>query len=164
MCRHTYAANWSHRKEHCPNLVPNEVDRKIGVKTDTIPVNVRYNSTHVTHHDSLVHLWNEWYKDYLNADFPRLIIRSEDMMFHTPEVIKKVCECGGGKMRDKFTYILESAKGSTGAHHGALGLAGAMIRYANATKRITGFTPEDLEYARLHLDPTLMEKFGYVTP
>jgi len=166
MCRHSYAANWRHQKDHCPNLIANEFDAKLGSKlSQQIPVRVRYKPKNITHHESLAGLWNDYYGGYaFEAEYPRLIIRSEDMLFHTPEVIKQVCECGGGKMRDTFQYVLESAKGSSGAHHNALGLVSAMVRYANETKRIEGFTKEDLDYVRQALDPKLMEFFHYVYP
>lgn len=166
MCRHSYAAKWQHRSDHCPNLVPNDFDRnKLNVETETVPVSVRYNDTHSTHHDSLAHLWNDWYNGYRMADFPRLIIRFEDLMYHPEEVVSTVCTCGGGVMRDgNFTYMLDSAKGSTGAHHGAAGLAAAMIRYGDAEIRVKGFTEDDLSYAREKLDPVLMEKFAYSYP
>ena len=33
MCRHSYAAVWRHSPKHCPNLVSNEVDKGLGVKS-----------------------------------------------------------------------------------------------------------------------------------
>mmetsp|Transcript_14511 Transcript_14511/g.22366 ORF Transcript_14511/g.22366 Transcript_14511/m.22366 type:complete len:450 (+) Transcript_14511:155-1504(+) len=163
MCRHSYAANWRHKKEHCPNLVPNEIDRKMGVRGDTIEVRVRYNSTHITHHKTLVNLWNDYYKGYYEATFPRLIIRAEDMMYHTEEVISKICTCGGGVMRDDFKYILQSAK-SGSAHSGSNGLVSTMVRYGNSTLRLDGMTEEDLAFAHRELDPELMKTFGYIMP
>ena len=131
---------------------------------DTIPVSVRYKSTNVTHHQSLVHLWNDWYTEYLTAEFPRLIIRLEDMMFHAPEVITKVCECGGGTMRKKFHYTLGSAKGSGGPHKGANGLVSAIVKYSDEAKRVEGFTKDDLDFARSKLNKNLMDTFGYRQP
>lgn len=164
MCRNSYAANWRHKPEHCPNLVPNQLDRKMGAKGDTVKVNVRYNSTHITHHKSLVNLWNEWYRGYYDATFPRLIVRSEDMMYHTEEVITKICTCGGGIMRDDFKYVLDSAKSGPGHKADANGLVGAMVKYGNSTLRIKGMTKEDLTFAEKELDPELMEAFGYLMP
>ena len=97
MCRHSYQVNWDHDKEHYPNLVPlTETDRKGAGGGDMVPVRVRYSPTDIAHHDNLASLWNDWYALWTGADFPRLVVRFEVLLFHAEEVVGKVCECGGG--------------------------------------------------------------------
>eukprot|EP00536_Pseudo-nitzschia_multiseries_P017225 jgi/Psemu1/49916/gm1.49916_g len=107
MCRVRYAAHWYHVvPDHCPNFVPNHVEREWFNKTrkflkkhyngdnwkidnvlnkanftldqQVIPLWVRYHSEN-RKHASLAHMWADWYNDYHEADFPRLLIRLEDL-------------------------------------------------------------------------------------
>lgn len=78
MCRHPYGARFVHDHLHCPGLVPSEHDRERHPKElqdkVTNPVIVTYPGRRV-HFDSLAHFWAQWYREYLEADYPRLIIR-----------------------------------------------------------------------------------------
>jgi len=170
MCRHSYAANWYHDKEHCPNLIPNKYDdgKRGGIKIGggPIAVNIRFQPKNVSHYESLAAIWNDWYGDYLIADFPRLIVRFEDILFHLEETLTAICECGGGRIRkDASMHIKsESAKGSNGPHTGASGLYSAIKRYGHTDQRLDGMTQEDLEYAQETLNKDMMELFGYSFP
>lgn len=85
---------------------------------NTVPVRVRYDPPATF--DSLAHYWTTWYKEYLEADYPRLIVRFEDLQFHAKEMINLVCECAGAVPRDpdaKFTYVVDSGKWGNG-HRG----------------------------------------------
>ena len=180
MCRHSYAANWRHVDGHCPNLVAiSEKEKEIikilndnrndkadeGKGEETFKVNIHYRDTNITHHDSLADLWNTWYGDWINADFPRLIVRFEDLLFHTETVVRKVCECGGGEIRDvnNFKYSVSSAK--TGkAHKGSNGLVKSMTTYSDTIKRLKSFTVQDLDYAVTTLRSDIMTMFKYAIP
>jgi hypothetical protein len=48
------------------------------------------------YHDSMVHHWNDWYMAYVNATFPRVMIRFEDLIFHPVNVTRTICHCFGG--------------------------------------------------------------------
>jgi len=163
MCRHHYAANWFYEDKHCPNLVPVTDLEKSKFDDKAIPVRVKYNSSYVSHHESLVGLWNDWYREYSEATFPRLIIRFEDMMFWTETVVKQVCECAGGTLlHDEVKYIVDSAKEKKSAiHRGSPGLLAAMTKYANSTQRKEQFTQDDLDYAKTSLNEELLELFNY---
>jgi len=167
MCRHKYATNWPHGTQHCPNLVPNDFDRRLPSfheQDGVIPVRVRYNKTHYTHHSSLAGLWNDWYAGYYDATFPRLIVRFEDMLFRPDEVAAIVCDCIGGELTENTKYVIESAKGEKGIHKASLGAIPALIRYGDASARIEGFSKEDLEYAKNTLNSTYMKLFSYSLP
>jgi hypothetical protein len=114
-CRFSYQARWHHVQQHCPNLVPNAADLDLFPhQSDSIPVNVKYNPP--VQFKSLVHFWSEWYRQYLDADFPRLIVRFEDLQFHPKEMIDIVCQCAGAVPKDegKFEYIVGDAKWGPG--------------------------------------------------
>lgn len=169
MCRIQYKVWWPHNKDrHCPNLVPDEDDHKefpTRLKgKDHVPVAVQY-PEFVSKHDSLVHLWNDWYNEYADAKFPRLIVRFEDLIFHAKNVTETVCQCAGGEMKNHgFQYIVDSAKKGVGAHgkmEERTSMIQAIIRYGKDSSRLSGFKEEDLEFARKNLDPKLMEFFGY---
>jgi hypothetical protein len=46
------------------------------------------------------------------------MVRFEDLVFHPRETTQKVCECAGGQLmrKNKFIYIVDSAKKGVGAH------------------------------------------------
>lgn len=176
MCRHSYGADWPHDPAHCPNLIPNEVDRELllashkryGAVGSTMNVTVSY-ADFQQHHASLVSFWNDWYKAYVEAPFPRLIVRFEDVVFHPKQITKIVCECAGGQLNSvsnnkPFRYIVDSAK--RGAAHGAekTSYVDALVKYGTEAGRYTGFETADLAYARQHLNPALMRLFGYRYP
>jgi hypothetical protein len=111
----------------------------------------------------LIHLWNEYYEQYLlkSHDFPLVVIRFEDLLFHAKDVVTEVCLCAGGTMESTFSYVTESAKGGDGVHEGSSGLTAAMILYGNATKRREPYLERDLAYSKETLSPQLMEIFNY---
>eukprot|EP00566_Odontella_aurita_P013234 CAMPEP_0113535572 /NCGR_PEP_ID=MMETSP0015_2-20120614/5782_1 /TAXON_ID=2838 /ORGANISM="Odontella" /LENGTH=457 /DNA_ID=CAMNT_0000434845 /DNA_START=375 /DNA_END=1748 /DNA_ORIENTATION=- /assembly_acc=CAM_ASM_000160 len=170
MCRHPYAAIWQHRSEHCPNLLPTKDDRKKGIRgtgpENTISVRVRFKAENVTHHSSLVGLWNDWYRAYhSDASYPRLIVRYEDILVHPERVIEAVCRCAGGDTNmDGFTFSDVNGKGNHGPHAGSNGLISALIRYGNVSKRQEGFSSDDLNYAENVLDSNLMQAYKYSLP
>lgn len=174
MCRHKYAARWVDFKDHCPNLVPinDEEKQKVhGEKSVTIDVRYPYGDTH---HASMVDLWNTYYGDWINADFPKVIVRFEDLLVHAETVVEKICDCVGGTMKPNkggfaldgpFVYELESAKIKGGkAHSGSNGLISSLMKYGTMSNRIKSFKPEDLEYARKELNKDIMAMFKYTDP
>jgi hypothetical protein len=84
------------------------------IDTPMIGVNVKYNPP--AEYDSLAHYWTAWYKEYLSADYPRLIVRFEDLQFHAKEMIDLVCRCAGAEAKNdgEFTYIVDSGKWGAG--------------------------------------------------
>jgi hypothetical protein len=169
MCRHSYSMNWPHSVEHCPNIVPNEKDLEIDSllgNAKSIPVHIKYNGFQ-RRHDSMFHHWNDWYSSYLHADFPHLLVRFEDLLFFPSKVTSQICECAGGRMQShKFDYPAASTK--VGDAHGKkedrTGYMHAIIKYGTEKGRWQGMTPQDLAFAREHLDAELMKTFAYPAP
>ena len=40
----------------------------------------------------LVHLWNDWYTEYLEASYPRLLVRFEDLIFYPQQTTNLICD------------------------------------------------------------------------
>jgi hypothetical protein len=110
-------------------------------------------------------MWKDWYQDYYDVKFPRLIIRLEDLVFHPRQILQQVCQCVGGKLRANITMAGESTKQGADHIHGKnkTNLADAMILhvYSNRTK---GMTIDDLQYAKEILKDSVMSDFGYTPP
>lgn len=165
MCKQGYGARWDHISDkHCPNLVPNDFDRqrfKRLEKSESVSVWMGKNAKVGPSWPSLVHYWNAWYRSYVQADFPRLMIRFEDTLFHGRQVMKQVCECGGGELvaTDRHFYLLDEAKWQH--KHAQNNMISAMIKYGTDAGRYRNMTNDDLDFARRHLDPSLLDLFHY---
>eukprot|EP00977_Amphora_coffeiformis_P017603 scaffold5828_cov168-Amphora_coffeaeformis.AAC.6 len=102
--------------------------------------------------------------DYIDAKFPFVTVRFEDLIYHPKRVVQTVCECAGGQLNHgKFKYVTDSAKKGEGAHgKDRTGYIQALSRYGRKEGRTTGMEGADLEYAKKHLDQHLMNLFGYL--
>ena len=195
MCKHRYTAQWLHGPEHCPNLIPLEevegfyhnksrndlkayfkgqgkkvlnvwqrAQYKHGVDK-TVPIKIIYKNGAV-HHQSLIDMWKEWYQEYWDADFPRIFIRLEDLVFHPEPVLKQICECVGGKFIGEGNLKLagESPKDDQSSHGpNPTGLATAMISHI-FSNRTAGMTPDDIKYVQQVLEDSIYSEFGYHPP
>lgn len=129
--------------------------------TGAVPVLIKFDKTSKFHWDSLVDLWNDWYRQYLEADYPRLMVRFEDLLFQAPAVMKQISDCMGVDFNaSQFEYQIKSAKGH-GSHTDFLH---AIIKSGNETARKKGMTVQDLTFAAQHLDVDLMRIFQYQSP
>eukprot|EP00591_Stephanopyxis_turris_P012396 CAMPEP_0195529574 /NCGR_PEP_ID=MMETSP0794_2-20130614/32172_1 /TAXON_ID=515487 /ORGANISM="Stephanopyxis turris, Strain CCMP 815" /LENGTH=438 /DNA_ID=CAMNT_0040660897 /DNA_START=236 /DNA_END=1552 /DNA_ORIENTATION=- len=157
------SANNIHRESN------NDGDGKI--ERQEIPVHVNYNATLKVTYSSLVGLWNDWYREWNDVTFPRLIIRYEDLLFHPEKVTTQICTCAGGEMKvggankrnsptESFKPVAQGAK----THGGQSGLTAAIIRYGDLTKRVKGYSDYDLKHASMTLDSELLQKFQYPLP
>ena len=157
MCKHHYTARWS---------TPNE-DRCPDFSVPDLKANVRYSDFH-RKHESILHLWNDYYLEYLEVPFPRLIVRFEDLIFHPEEVTTTVCHCAGGSMRKdgRFIYILDSAKKGASAHgKQRTGFVEALLKYGSEKNRYASFSfPSDLQYIKDRVDSNLMHIMHYPFP
>ena len=174
MCKHRYTARWYRTDEHCPNfsdLQDLTETQTYGLLGNTVELKgygaaVKY-ADFIRRHDTIVGLWNDWYNEYLNADFDYLMVRFEDLLFHPEEVTKAVCECAGGSMNKNghFIYVVDSAKKGKGAHgKKRTGYVDALVKYGTEIKRYNGYqNKQDLEFIKENLDQNLMELMKYPT-
>jgi hypothetical protein len=171
MCHMPYAAKWKHHAHRCPNLVPTADDWhrwKHDIATQhknasSFEVKIIFDKEDIVFWDSLVHLWSDWYLQYLHADYPRLIIRFEDMLFDAPLVISEVYQCLTGEEYPNdppFRFQTKAAK----SHGSGTDYIKAIIKTGDVEKRLHQLTPQDLYYTRDHLDPELMRLFRYSLP
>lgn len=194
MCRNSYAARWYHVEgEHCPNFVPNHVERdwfrksrrfafnhfdkdpiatqNVAVKAgfqldmDVIPLFVAFSSGRVWY-KSLIHLWKDWYQDYFDAPFPRIIVRLEDLVFHPYEVVSSICRCAGGSFnKDNFTINSYSTKGRSDnlSHKRTRGtdLLSAFSLHTTGSNRTAGMSLKDIQFAKAVLQESVAPTFGY---
>jgi hypothetical protein len=178
MCRQDYVMRWSHTQAHCPNLVATTPEELKMIETfgpeHSIPVLMWYRKDKPF--DSLAHVWNDWYGEYHDAvstpskstsaskQYPCIMVRYKDLLFHAKQVVTDVCSCAGGKMRskpDKLVYK-HDPKGKT--HWSDTGFVKAIVWYGNHDMRHQGFLPEDLKYAHKRLRSDLMDMFHYQHP
>ena len=113
---------------------------------------------------------------YLDSDFPRLMVRFEDLLYHPEQVFDAIANCSGLllteqqqdgvvaaiRTRPTFQYHSNAAK-----HHGTAShdMIQAMIKYGQERGRTKGFQAADLEFAKKHaLDADLMKVFHYTHP
>jgi len=155
MCKHVYGARWYHNKTTCPHVWSDEMD-------EPTEVYVKYAAT-IVKHESLPGFWNDWYNEYMEADFPRVIVRFEDLLFYAQNVTETLCKCGGGEpRRSNFTHVFASAKLGTLAHgSNKTNLLDALIQFGSNKGRLNGMAATDVTHSRELLDPFLMKKFRY---
>lgn len=108
-------------------------------------------------YESLVHVWNEWNREYFEADFPRLMVRFEDQLFHAEKVMQLISNCSGIPLDEPFVYQSRASK----KHGESSNLLSALAKYGHTRGRHTPLDAKDMQYAKSTLDPTLMEIFGY---
>ena len=170
MCRQSYNAQFEHAKQHsCPNIIPYPSDIQAHPRFATmeyIPVHVTYPSHLKVRHASLVHMWNEWYNEYVHIlppSIPRLIVRMEDLLFHGQDVITTICHCAGGTMETTFHHLPYIANQHYGIdrNHTEKGLIRSLIQYGNISSRRIGYPSFQLQAVQDLLDVQLMELFGY---
>jgi hypothetical protein len=171
MCKIPYEIVWEKDERHCPNLV----FPLTSTWHDDLP------SVYVRHwlpqqaqdalrpmkeigYRSLAHLWSEWNREYVEASFPRLIIRFEDTIFHAEQVFQAVSDCVGLPQTPDhpFQRQVESAKDEKTQL--SAGLLVALAKNGKARGRLSRMLVEDIEYAQKYLDADLMRLFGYKHP
>lgn len=194
MCKNPYAAKWSHHGT-CPNLqLRSKSDAESGADAAATwnQVTVKYGAATETY-QSLQHLWNDWYNDYLQTaimpgnnehhghhvdavtassqqqqqqHYPWIMVRMEDLVFHTVETVTAVCECAGGRIYEDrpFHYITDSAKADSPGHDTSTGIAEAWIKYSRPVAPGAGFDAADYEAALEAMDQNLMDLLHYHHP
>jgi hypothetical protein len=105
---------------------------------------------------------SDWYREYLDAPYPRLIIRFEDTLYHAEKIFRAVSDCAGvPPVKTKFARMIHSAKS---AKEQSSDLLTNLAKNGVETNRYVQMIKEDLDFARATLDPHLMTIFGYVHP
>jgi len=114
-------------------------------------------------YQSLVDMWTDWHKDYLDADFPRLLIRFEDFLFHRAHILAQIEHCAtGDTARSDTTEQLDYRISKAKKHGRSSDFVSAIIKYGSAKGRLGGMTADDLKYADRRLQQAdIFRRFGY---
>jgi hypothetical protein len=175
MCESPYTMEWNRTAQHCPNLIEETTVLQLhddSVSGDLpaelgVPVHVQWGRFKRKWH-SLAHVWSEWYQEYVDADYPRLIIRFEDLLFRTETVLDEIRECVGASWKqDQFLFRTTPAKQHPyfDQFKKQNGLVAAFVKYGRDHGERTGnMTQDDLDYAERFVSPDLMRLFNYGTP
>ena len=109
----------------------------------------------------LVSFYNDYYQQYLRkADYPRLMVRFEDMLLMPHAVLKAISDCAGVEMTSQISFQTTSSKG----HGSKTNFVHAIAKTGNAARRTQLMTADDLELARTVLDSDILETFQYQLP
>lgn len=161
-----YATHWKHTRKHCPNLIPNELDfqhfgkNEATYRNGTAAIKVIFSEIQILHWESLIDLYSDYYRQYMEAEYPRLIVRFEDMLLQPKRVLAQVAECVGTVVAAEWSYQTESSKG----HGSHTTFVSAITKTGDAQRRVAGMTTEDLMYATNHLDNEIIRIFQYNIP
>ena len=129
-----------------------------------LPVHIRWS------HHSLARVWTEGYQEYVHAaDVPRLLIRLEDLLFHTEAVLHEIKTFVGARasmIHSLFTNWLQPSNTPIlNATKKQSGFVAALVKYGRDHGEHTGnMTVEDRDYAQRFLSRELLELFQYRDP
>eukprot|EP01083_Nonionella_stella_P057164 150183_1 len=91
-------------------------------------------------------------------NIPHVVIRYEDILFQPERLIKRLCKCVGGYLREGGPLIQEAAaKG----HGEARGRKQALNTYGNPAYRLEGYSKDDIKVMKEALNKTLLRLFSY---
>lgn len=159
MCQTPYSVYWmSQGSQRCQSFPKNNDAKRVM----SSPIQMRMETGYAPQFETLIHLWNEYYGQFWNAPYPRLIVRYEDLLWHAPRVLSMVSDCVGAdtssKMRS-YSYVTSPAK-----THGnkVSNLIDAIARAGSEEMRKTGYlTAVDLQEVTKTIDHTLVHLFQY---
>lgn len=78
MCESPYTMRWDHTRDQCSLMSDSAVDSNVPIEEGLgNPVEILWGRHWDREWQSLAHVWSEWYDEYYNADFPRLMVRFE---------------------------------------------------------------------------------------
>lgn len=181
-CRKHYDARWQNGlPNRCPNFIPTEKERrllKLGGPHQNVSHYQVVTSIHQTYYklnrtyESLAEVWSTFNREYWQADFPRLMVRTEDLIFYPKQVMQIISECSGMPLQSNhrvnassdsssssnpFDYIIPPSKPDSSTDW-----ISAMAKYGSTVGRISDhITPEEHEYLQSALDAQLMKALHY---
>jgi hypothetical protein len=219
-CSNRYGVQFSQQQQQSETRCPNLISSLENSTLQPVPISVHRTvrrREYVQDYDSLLHLWTDFYSQYLVAattmmpdkkdndnkhdnnnnnnnnvdntndngressntsnkttvvDFPFVMVRFEDLLFHAPAVLQAIADCANGGNDDddadhsdsdaavfntssstsnkkSFSYYLPKSKshGKTSTD----GFISAMMKYGTTRGRTDGMSALDLQFARQHL-------------
>lgn len=111
MCESPYNLQWARVEGRCPNLVNETLGLAANDERAGIGASVRYPPRFGRKWRSMAHMWSTWYSEYHAANFPRLMVRFEDILLHPKEVVEQVRECVGAVwLSNEMNYVTYPVK------------------------------------------------------
>jgi hypothetical protein len=155
MCESPYLVQWKDSRQSCHTL--NNLS-SVYMPQMTGPQRVW---------PTLLHIWQDWYNDYVQSKQPYLMIRFEDLIWKPRQTLQNIQTCTGASWKqDHFVYVVDRSKWEHVRFHGPQSnLISAMIKHGNKYRRIRNLTRTDLQQAGsiLDSDKALLQQFGYST-
>jgi hypothetical protein len=102
-------------------------------------------------------MWSYWNRLYLDASYPRLIVRFEDTLFHAEQIMDVITTCAGINRTKTFHYNLNKAK----QVKVTADFATALRKYGSKAGRFSKLNDCDKDYLQTHLDDELLKTFQY---
>jgi hypothetical protein len=162
MCKEGYDAKFLRRVRSCPLVYrhgTSNVTNKVIVKAHQTAY--KYTDTYA----SLADMWTEWHQFYLNASFPRLLIRYEDLVLYPKQLVQAIADCTGKAAKPKFQYYTQEArhfvKQSKSAKQSQQSLLNALRKLGERDDMYWSMEEPSRSYAMKALDPQLLELFRY---
>jgi hypothetical protein len=141
----------------CPNLIPSGKEQNMTMFRNVTSFEVSIpDEVKEERYASLADMWSEWNLQYADAEFPRLLIRFEDVLFHAEKVVSAIANCSGIQMTNTMQHPR--------AHPEMNGISEALTQYGSTTDRFDDLISEDKSYAQKALDQQLMRIFHYAQP
>ncbi|GKY98358.1 hypothetical protein MPSEU_000793400 [Mayamaea pseudoterrestris] len=163
MCREGYDAKWMTRpKRNCPNLF-----RRFGSSEIKNKVHVRTHQTgfkYTDYYDTLADMWTDWHWAYLNASFPRLLIRYEDLVLYPQQLVRIISECSGKPAKPIFRYYTKEARVFVKDDippHPQQSLIQALQKLGERDDMYWTMKEPSRSYALQALDPAILDRFQY---
>jgi hypothetical protein len=108
-----------------------------------------------------------WYREYYESNMPRIIIRFEDLLFHTEKVIDSIRDCVGAQWKSE-TFQWQAAPAKTHPYFAKFkppsSLISAIIKYGTSRGRLGNMNKDDHMYARQIIDANMIHNFHYRDP
>jgi len=151
--------------DRCPNILVNSYD--VGFYPHgTVDVQFFNNGTEVETFNSLIDLWNNYYKKWLQNDIGRIIIRFEDLLYHPKLIVKEVCSYLDGSTSNSFTHLftnVDSLLTNENLDISDKNILSALMRFGNQNERNQVIQDEkELQYVQKVVDKNLLTTFKYI--
>jgi hypothetical protein len=187
MCGSPYSLQWQRNRSHCPNLVEEHLlifpsASRLGTKGSQVRITWGRAGIFARTWASLVEMYNEWYMEYVENKIgvSRLVVRFEDLLFHTEYVVNEIRKCVGAtwihianvtendtfEAKPLFQYAALPAKTHPyfAKYKPPSSLISAMIKNGqdpSGKQRVGNMSPDDVEYAVSQFNEDLLRMFHY---
>jgi hypothetical protein len=172
----------------CPNLMHLASTGNGSTTTNARQIRTTLPNGTMVHdpYSSLSDLLSRWNNHFLQADWPRLMIRYEDLLFHTGHVLDKIMECLSGQhaspntqyqQKESVTSSLPSTTSSSFLRRPSGNIwrpdedieidndfVEALVRNGKHTHRTLPVNEHDSEYLWSALNRNLIQVFHYEQP